>query len=97
MLPVNAFIKVAFYFFKFGLETALESKKSRARVTIGGQCVLLQNSLKIKLFDFFFKKPKLPYVSHLSRHTSEPIRKNVKILETRPQSSKNAPKRIKNG
>ena len=30
-------------------------KRSRARVTIGGQCVLLQNSLKIKLFDFFSK------------------------------------------
>ena len=30
-------------------------KKRRARVTIGGQCVLLQNSLKIKLFDFFQK------------------------------------------
>ena len=71
-------------------------KRSRARVTIGGQCILLQNSLKIKLFDFFLKSI-LPYESHLSRHTSEPMRKNVKILETRPQSSKNYPKWIKNG
>ena len=28
-------------------------KGSRARVPIEGQCVLLQNSLRIKLFDFF--------------------------------------------
>ena len=28
-------------------------KRSKARVTIGGQCVLLQNSLKINFFDFF--------------------------------------------
>ena len=69
-------------------------KRSRARVTIGGQCVLLQNSLKIKLFDFFLKA-KLPYESHLSRHTSEPMKKIVKIIETRSQSSKNAPKWIK--
>ena len=29
------------------------TKKSRARVTIGGQCVLLQISLRIKIFPFF--------------------------------------------
>ena len=53
-------------------------KRSRARVTIGGQYVLLQNSLKNKLFDFL--KPKLPYKSHLSRHTSEPLKKNGKKI-----------------
>ena len=37
---------------------SIYTKKSRARVTIGGQCVLLQNSLKIKLFDFFLKSQK---------------------------------------
>ena len=51
-------------------------------VTIRGQCVLLQNSLL---------KPKLPYESHLSRHTSEHLKNIVKILETRLQSSKDAP------
>ena len=35
---------------------------------------------------------KLPYESHLSRPTSEPPKKIVKILETRLQSSKIAPK-----
>ena len=42
-------------FLPFGQKKELIMKRSRARVTIGGQCVLLQNSLKIKLFDFFFK------------------------------------------
>ena len=37
-----------------------------------------------------------PYESHLARHTAEPLKKIVKILETRPQSSKNAQKSIKN-
>ena len=69
-------------------------KRCKARVTIGGQCVLLQNYLKILLFDFFIK-PKLPYESHLSRHTSEPRKEILKIIETRPQSSKNAQKWIK--
>ena len=64
-------------------------KRSRARVTIGGECVLIQNSLKI--FDFFLK-PKLPYESHNSRHASKPLKKIVKILKTGPQSSKNAQK-----
>ena len=35
-------------------------------------------------------KPKLPYQSHLSKHTSEHLKKIVKILETMLQSSKNA-------
>ena len=39
--------------------------------------------------------PKLPYESHLSGHTSEHMKKIVKIIETRPQSSRNAPKWIK--
>ena len=71
-------------------------KRSRAKVKIGGQCVILQNSLKIKLFDFFLK-PKLPTESHFFRHTSEPMKKIVKIIKTRSQSSKNAPKWIKIG
>ena len=32
---------------------------------------------------FFLIKKKLPYDSHLFRHTSEPLKKIVKILETR--------------
>ena len=64
-------------------------------MTIVGQCVLLQNSLENKNFRFFLK-PKLPYDSHLSRHTAEPLKKFVKILETRLQSSTNAPKCTKN-
>ena len=43
------------------------------------------------MFDFFLS-PKLLYESHLSRHASEPLKKIVQILETRPQSSKNAQK-----
>ena len=42
------------------------------------------------MLNFFSKLPKLPYESHLSRHTSEPIKKIGNILENRPQSSKNA-------
>ena len=72
----------------------MDKRRSIARVTIGGQCVLLQKFLKIKLFDFFFK-PKLPNESHLSRLTSEPMKKRLKIIETRLQSRKNAPKWIK--
>ena len=69
---------------------------SRARVTLGGQCLLLQISLRMKMLKFLKKKPKYPYESHLARHTSEPLEKIVKILETRPQSSKNAQKSVKN-
>ena len=43
------------------------------------------------MFDFFLKS-QLPYESHLSRHTSEPLQKIVKILKTGLQSSKNVPK-----
>ena len=42
---------------------------------------------------FFVKQLKL----HLSRHTSEPQKKIIKILETRPQSRQNAQKWTKNG
>ena len=49
-------------------------------VTIEGQCVLLQNSLRTKVFHYFFKQPK----------------KIVKIMENRPQISKNAQKWITN-
>ena len=41
---------------------------------------------------FFVTSPKSPYESYLSRHTSESLKNIVKILETRPQSSKNAQK-----
>ena len=46
-------------------------KWSRARVAIGGQCVFLQISLRIKIFDFFLKS-KLLYESHLTSHTLNP-------------------------
>ena len=44
----------------------------------------------LKKIHFFVFKQKLPYESQLSRHTSEALKKIVKILETRLQSSKNA-------
>ena len=47
-------------------------------VTIGGQCALLQNSLKIMVIYF---KEKLLYESHLSRHTSEPMKNVVKAKQ----------------
>ena len=71
------------------------TKRSKARFTLGGQCLLLQISLRIRMFKILKKKPKYRYESHLSRHTAEPLKKIVKILETRPQSSKNAQKSIK--
>ena len=40
----------------FGLK-----KRSRARVTLGGQCLLLLISLRIKMFRFLKKKPKSPH------------------------------------
>jgi len=55
----------------------------------------LTNFSSNKNFENFEKKPKYPYESHLARHTAEPLKKIVKILETRPQSSKNAQKSIK--
>ena len=55
-------------------DNLMYKKRSRARVTIGGQSVVLQNSPKIKMFDIFVKL-KLPHESHLSRHTSEPLKK----------------------
>ena len=39
--------------------------------------------------------PKSPYESHLSRQTSEYLKNIIKILGTRPKSSKNAKKWIK--
>ena len=68
-------------------------KRSRVRVKIEGQRGLLQSSLQIKMFDFCYIA-KSPYESHLSRHTFESRKNLVKILETRPQSSKNAKKWI---
>ena len=64
-------------------------KKSRARVSIEGQCVFLQNSPRIKMFDLFLNIQNYRE-SNFSRHTFEPLKKIVKILETRPPSSKNA-------
>ena len=45
----------------------------------------------------FGKKPKSPYEVHRSMHTFESLKSIVKILETIPQSSKNAQKWIKIG
>ena len=41
---------------------------------------------------FFWKKTKLPYESHLSRHTFEPL--SFFLMETRLKSNKNAPNEI---
>ena len=57
-------------------------KRSRARVTIKGQRVLLQISLQIIFFDFLLNSP-------------ESLKNIVKILGTGLQSSKNAQKWIK--
>ena len=73
------------------------TKGSRARFTIGGQCVLLQNSLKIKLFDIFFLQKSQNYCINriFPDIILNPSKKMLKIIETRPLSSKNAPKCIK--
>ena len=42
------------------------------------------------------KEKKILYESYLSIHTSELMTEIVKLIETRPQSSKNAPKWTKN-
>ena len=69
-------------------------KRSRARVTLGGQYLLLQ--IRIKMPKILKKKTKYPYESHLDRNIAEPLKKIVKILEIRPQSIKNAQKSKKN-
>ena len=53
------------------------------------QCVLIEISLKIKMFDFLLN------TQNHSRHTSESLKIIVKVFKTRPQSSKNAQKWIK--
>ena len=65
-------------------------KRSRARFPIGGQSVLLQISLRIKIFDFFSKQQELEYESHLtSTSTYENIRNQA-------ESRKNSKKKYKN-
>ena len=71
------------------------TKRSRVGVSIGGQCVLLQIYRRIEIFFFVFKYSKLPYESYLTSHTSKPLKKIVKIIETTEQGSKNAQKWIK--
>ena len=44
---------------------------------------------------FFFVKPKLSYESHLSRHTSEPLKKYKKIIEKCPKMPQNGQKFVK--
>ena len=60
-------------------------KRSRARVTIEGQRVLLQISLQIKMLNFLLNSQ-----NHIMNHIFP-----GKIWETRPQSSKNAQKLTK--
>ena len=77
-----------------GLQQTKGAKKevSGARVTIGGQYVLLQNSLRIKVFIFFLQIAKITvWITSLKTYfwTPEYI---VKVLETKMQSSKNAQK-----
>ena len=48
--PPKSGIFLVYYHFRSYCEPM---KRSRARVTIGGQYVVLQNYLKIKRFDFF--------------------------------------------
>ena len=68
----------------------LVKKRSRARVTLGGQCLLLQ--IRIKMPKILKKKTKYSYESHLDRNITKPLKKIVKFFEIRPQSSKNAQK-----
>ena len=67
-------------------------KWSRARDTIEGQCVLLPISLRIKCF-ICFKQPKSLYESHFSRHTSDPLKNIVHIVEIGCKAAK----KTKNG
>ena len=64
-------------------------KRSRVRVTIEGQRVLLQISLQTKMFDFLLSSQ-----NHRMNHIFPGIllKNIVKMRETRPQSSKNAQK-----
>ena len=56
--------------------------------SILGTQMFLQISLLKK--QIILKQPKLSYESHLTSHTSETVKKLVRILETGTQSSKNA-------
>ena len=47
------------------VETLMNCIRSRARVSIEGQCVLLQNSPRIKMFDFFLLNSQNYRMSHI--------------------------------
>ena len=53
-------------------------KRSRARVTLGGQCLLLQ--IRIKMLKILRKKTKYPDESHLARRIDEPLKKNCENI-----------------
>ena len=67
-----------------GEPCGLYMKRTRARVPIGGQCLLLQISLRIKIFDFLLNSQ-----NYRMNHIFWTPEKIVKLLESRPQSSKN--------
>ena len=61
-LMLETLLNLDNFFFNFGLKKQLSNggvKRSRARIPIEGQCVLLQISLRIKMFHLK-QKPKLP-------------------------------------
>ena len=59
------------------------TKRRRARVPIGWQCVLLQISLRIKMFDFFFKIAKITPKRFNSPLTQNPFRILERILSNK--------------
>ena len=74
---------------------ALYTKRSRARVPIGGQCVLLQISPKI--FFLLLLNCQNYCMNHMFLDILlNPCKKIVKKIESRPQGSKNAKKNDKN-
>ena len=70
-------------------------KRNRARVTLGGQCLLLQISLRIKMFKILKKSQNIRMNHTLPDILLNPYIFFLKILETSPRSSKNAQKLIK--
>ena len=71
----------------------MDIKRSRARVTLGGQYVLLQNSPKKRKY---FKEKRQNYrMNHIFPDIFLSSLKIQKITENRLQSTKNAPKLIK--
>ena len=71
-------------------------KRSRVRVTIEGQCFLLKISLQIKRFDFLLNSQNHVWLTSFQAYFWIPEKYIVKLLENRPQSSKNTKKWIKN-